>query len=433
MDIEKKLVENNELKKIYNIILPVELINSKINDEAKKMQQNYKLDGFRVGKVPIDLIKKKETEPLFFRTSDNLINKLIFDIVDENKYELALQPKVDIKIMENNKDIEFTVIYELLPNIPDIDFKKIKLDQYKINIGDEEINESINKILSTYKKWIKKEGKAEIGNSVKINFLGKINGEEFAGGKGEDYQLELGSHSFIDNFEEQLVGKKIDDEILVNVTFPDNYHQSSLAGKPATFEVKILEVLQSENNELNDEFVKSTFNIENVEKFKEVITKELEKTYNILSKNKIKSKLFKELENTFDFAVPEGILNEQFEQLKKDAEKSNLNNNKKEDINEEALKKEANNMIKIGLILSKIGKEKGIVVSDNEITEEIMKNAMSMPGYEKMFIDFYKKNKQAVENLKGQILEDKVLDYIINNIDKNEISINIKEFEKLTE
>lgn len=145
--------------------------------------------------------------------------------------------------MDEDKDVNFIVTYELMPEIPVTKLDEIKVDEYDIIVDDENINKSINKILKDNKKWVKKEAEAELNDSVRIDFLGKIDGEEFSGGKCDDYQLELGSHSFIDTFEDQLVGKKEGDEVVVNVVFPDNYHKTSLAGKPAVFEVKVLEVL----------------------------------------------------------------------------------------------------------------------------------------------------------------------------------------------
>ncbi len=430
MAIKKNIINDSELKKEFDVILPVEIITTSIDERAKKIQQRYKLDGFRPGKVPLDLIKKREKEELFYRGIEELINDTANDIAEEYAYELALRPKVDIKVMDEDKDVNFTVIFELMPEMPIMNLDEIKVDEYNVVVEDKNIDESIEKILKDHKKWTKKEAEAKLNDSVRINFLGKIDGEEFNGGKCDDYQLELGSHSFIDTFEDQLVGKKEGDEVIVNVVFPDNYHKTSLAGKPAVFEVKVLEVLEPEDAVLDDNFAKTNFNVDNVEEFKKIVKKELENTFSKLSKENLKSKIVKEIEN-LQFPIPEGILEERFRGLKTNKEKENLRKDITEEINEDELKKEAEKVSRVGLMLSKIAQKEKIEVTDNEITEQIMKSAMAMPGYEKMVVDFYRKNRQALESIKNQILEEKILDYIAEKASKNEIQISVEDFEKI--
>lgn len=431
MTIVKKLISDGELKKEFDVILPIDMVKSSLDEEATKIQKNYRLDGFRPGKVPVDVIKSREKENLFYRVCENLINDTTFNISEENKYELALQPKVDIKVLEEDKDINFVATFEIMPKIPVNDYKNIKLDFYKVSIGDDDVEKSTKKILDGHKNWTKKDGSAELKDSVKIDFVGKIDGVEFDGGKGENYQLELGSHSFIDNFEDQLVGKKAGDEVSVKVNFPDNYHRSALAGKPAVFEVKINEVLSPEPAVLNDEFVNKYFGASNAEEFRNILRKELENTYTNLSRDKLKDGIIKYIEDKIIFPVPEGILNERFDRFKTEEEKANLKNGNKEAINEEKIKKDAENASRVGMFLSKLGKDENINITEEEITEEIMKSASSMVGYEKMIIDFYKKNRQALENLKNQLLEEKILNFIVDNIEKNEIDISVDEFENI--
>lgn len=431
MEIKKTLTIDDELKKEYNIIIPNQKVSEEIDKIAKDLQKDYKLNGFRPGKIPLEVIKKRENTYIFGKASDNLINGFVFDFANDNKYELASQPSVNIKIMEDGKDIEFSVIYELLPNIDNIDLKSIEINKYKISVEEDDINKSIEKILENYKKWNIKNGVAELGNSVKIDFLGTINGEEFPGGKAENFQLELGSHSFIDNFEDQIVGKNVDDEFEVNVTFPDDYHKSSLAGKPAVFKVKVLEVLEAEKKYLDDEFVKSIFGIENVDKFKEIIIKELEKTYENFSNQRAKFDIIEILSAMKDFSLPENLFKKQYDILLNTKQKDNLKNSKIDAIDEEVIKKETERFVKISILLSKIGKDNNIEVTDDEITNFVMKQATSNPGHEKEIINYYKNTPQALARVRDQITEDKVLNYIIDNATKNYINITIDKFEKL--
>jgi trigger factor len=430
MEVKKEIVEDSELKKEFNVTIPLELINSKVEKETTDRLKTYRLDGFRVGKVPLEIFKKKEGDYLFVTVAEKAIGEAVFDILKQNDYNLTIQPAVTIKTMEIDKDVEFKVKYELMPTVSDVDFSKIKLNKYNVIIGENRINRAIDEVLLFHKKWVKKDDVAVLGDSVKINFIGRVDNVEFDGGKGENYQLELGSHSFIDTFEEQLVNKKEGDEVLVNVTFPENYHKSSLAGKAAVFEVKVLEVLKSEKNELNDDFVKSNFGAENVEKFKELLTKELENSYNNVVREGLRREIFDKLDALYDFALPEEVITEQFKIDVEKIEKENLRLNKNEKIDEEKVRKEARKLVKITYILHDIAVKNKITVNEDELTLKIMNMAMSMPGYEKMFIDYYKKNEKGMNIIRNQILEDKIVDLIIEKSDKNEISISDEEFEK---
>lgn len=431
MEVKKTLLTDQELKKEYEVTIPKEIVILKADEEILEIQKTYKLNGFRSGKVPVNIIRDKEWVYIFDKACRNAVNETTQKLIEENGYDLSARPDVSIETMKDNEDVKFKVVYELLPEIETIDLDKVKIDKYEITIGESDIEKSIKKLLSTYRDWKKKEGTAELGNSVKIDFTGTINGEEFEGGKAEGYQLELGSHSFIDNFEEQVVGKTAGDIVDVNVTFPDNYHKSSLAGKPAIFKVKVLEVLEASDKELTDEFVKSTFGTENVEKFKELIQKELTTKCENATMALAREKVVDSLAGMIDFNLPEKMVNEQFKNLRSNKQKENIRNSITDPINEEELKKEAKKIVKANLIISRIGKDNDITTSDSEVTQAIMKNVMSMPNYEKQIIDFYKKNYSAVIALKEDINRTKILDFIVGKVNKNVINTTIDEFEKM--
>lgn len=432
MEVKKTLLTDQELKKEYEVTIPKEIVILKADEEILEIQKTYKLNGFRPGKVPVNIIRDKEWVYIFDKACRNAVNETTQKLIEENGYDLSARPSVSIETMKDNEDVKFKVTYELLPEIEAIDLAKINIDKYKIVIGESDIEKSIKKLLSTYRDWKKKEGAAELGNSVKIDFVGTINGEEFEGGKAEGYQLELGSHSFIDNFEEQIVGKLAGDSFDVNVTFPTNYHKSSLAGKPAVFKVKVIEVLEASEKELTDEFVKSTFGAENVEKFKELVQKELVTKCENATMALVREKIADSLVGMTDFNLPEKMVDEQFKNLRSNKQKENLRNSITDPIDEKELRKEAEKLVKTNLIISKIGKDNDITTSDSEVTQAIMKNVMSMPGYEKQIVDFYKKNYGAVLALKEDMNRVKILDFIVDKANKNIINTTIDEFENMT-
>ena len=418
MKIDKVL--DDKLEKSFEVVIPIADIKEKMKAEAEKKQKDYRLDGFRVGKVPVTEIMKREKTPLFYQSSDELINDLVNNIVEENNYELSSQADIDFVNFKENEDITLKINLELVPDVGDIDLNKIDLVTYKVDIDDEIVQDAFKKAIDRSRKLTKTEKSAENDDTVNINFEGFVNGEAFNGGKGENFKLKIGSHTFIDGFEEQLIGKKAGDKVDVNVKFPDNYHKSQLAGKDALFKVEVLEVLTPDDAEIDDNFIKNNFGVDTIEKFKELLKKELGNSYSTASFNKAKERLIDELDKKFDFELPKKLLSRRIESLKKYRK-----NDKEEDI-----EKEARKTLKCGFILTSIADKNNIKVSNSEITEAVMREASRYAGREKQIIDMYK-NKNMLEMLNSQILEDKIMRYIFDNIPKNEKTITTEEFENI--
>lgn len=433
-----KKVSDKDLELKFEISVSVDELKQEMEKEAEKQQKTLKIDGFRKGKVPLSVIKNKYSALILSESAENLVENTINKIIDENKYALISRPKIEIKTLESDKDFEFTATLELYPEIPAIDYKKMKLEKEKVEISDKEIEESQKRILKNFLQWVEQENtyKAEKGDKVNINFLGKIDGKPFDGGKAENYDLELGSKSFIDTFEDQLIGAKTGDEITVKVSFPENYHSKELAGKPATFDVKINSVSTPGEQEVNDEFIKKNLNIENLEKFHEMIKKELTSIYERGSKNKIKNAIFEWLKKNVKIELPKTIVDEEFNrqwaEVERDLSKNpnKFKDEKEKEEEKDKIRKEAEESIKLGLILSQIGKENNIQVQETEIIEEIRKRAASMPGQEQMFVDFYLKNKTALNQITGSILEDKVIDFIADKADTKEVVVSVEDLKK---
>ncbi|MDR2778021.1 MAG: trigger factor [Rickettsiales bacterium] len=434
MEARKILIRDSKLKKEFDISIPKDLIAPEVDRAISQRQKNYKLDGFRIGKVPLDIVKKREYVNCFLSTVDNFIGKLVFDLASENNYKLALKPKINFKILEPDGDvIELSVIYELAPEIENIDFKTIKLDRLKVLIGENDVDRSIENILAHYKNFVKRDGAAQLGDKVLINFSGTIDGDSFPGSYAEDFWLELGSRTMIDNFEEQIVDKNTGDEFTVEVTFPLNYHKSSMVGKTAIFEVKLLDILRAEKVTVTDEFLKNNFAVESTEKFREIIRAELTKNYSRYSKKLIKNMLFSYLDKNMAFDLPESLVEEHYSDLLEFRKKYNLRNSLEDSIDEEILKREAISEVKISLLLSKISSENNITVSNSEITGEIMKEATDRPGHEIEIINFYKDRPKSVDSIRNMILEDKTVDFILNSANLKNKEITIEELLKFGE
>lgn len=434
-----KKISDKNLELEFEIKVPLDEFNQEMNKELEKQQKTLKIDGFRKGKVPLNVIKNKYSALILSETAENLVEKTINQIIDENKYNLISRPQIEVKVLEIDKDFEFKATLNLFPEIPEIKYEKIKLKKQKAEVNDEEINKAKDRILKNFAKWVEqdKEYQAKNGDKVKIDFLGKLKGEPFEGGKGENYDLELGSKSFIDTFEDQLLGKKAGDEVEVKVTFPKNYHSEKLAGQPAVFEVKVHSVSTAEKQDITDEFVKENLGLESIEKLNETITKELTSLYTKTTRNKLKEDIFEWLKKNVKVELPKKIVEEEFNRQWAQAERDMKNNpnkfkdDKEKDKKKKEVEQNAEESIKLGLILSEIGKKNNIQVQEAEVIEEIRQRASAMPGQEQMIVDFYLKNKPALNQITGSLLEDKVVDFIVSKANTEEVILTPDELMKI--
>lgn len=438
-EIQIKNTLDKKLKKVYQILVPYAVLDTKIDKVVSDIKKNYKMAGFRTGQVPNNIIKQKYEPSIMADESEKIINETSKKIVSDNNLKLALTPKVEVKVFEPKKDFEYVVTMEIFPQIPEIDLRKIKVSRKEVVIEKSDIDDFINKIAKNFRKWNKQEGiyKAKKGDSVNIDYVGKIDKEVFEGGSSKGYQLELGSKSFIDDFEEQLIGKKAGDEVRVKVKFPKEYQNAKYAGKAAEFEVKINSVLCAENPQLTDEFVKTNFGLESFIKLEEIAKEQVENNYKMLARNLFKKDLFDFLNKKYDFDLPEGLIEEQFQNIWKEVEeelKTNpdkFKNEKEQEKAKEENRKLAEKMIRNGIILSDLSEKNKITVSNDDLLAEINKKAAQFRGQEQMVAQYYQKNPSAIQGLKGQILEEKAIDFILEKAEIEVKKISVKEFDKL--
>lgn len=422
MEVSIKNIADNKLKKEYEITVPYKMVEAKIDENIAKIRVNLKLDGFRKGQVPEDVIKQKYGKSIMADESDKIVSETIKNLISENKFKPALPPKIDVKTFEENKDLEITAAIELYPEVPKIDLKKIKVAKRTPDVTAKDVDEAMEKLLGYYKNWEEKDDnyRAKKGDAVNIDYVGRIDGEEFEGGAAQGHQLEIGSKSFIDNFEDQLVGKRQDDESVVKVKFPKDYHNAEFAGKAAEFEVKVNKVLTVKAQEVNDDFVKKTFGIDSKGKLDDEVRNQVKGNYEDISRNLFKKDLFDYLNKKHTFELPEGLVEEQTNLLWADVEqelKANPDKFKNEKEQQKAKDKKsemAQRMIRCGMILNELAQENKIEVTNEDVNQEISKILARYPGQDKQVLEYYQKNASAIQQLKGSIIEEKTIDYILN-------------------
>ncbi|OPZ77286.1 MAG: Trigger factor [Alphaproteobacteria bacterium ADurb.Bin438] len=426
---------NEGLKREYGIVVPNEDIATKVAVKLEEIATKVSLPGFRPGKAPKDLIKKKYEEAVSSEVAEEEINKAVDQIIKEKSLKPAYRPDINVESYKFGTDLSFELSLEVIPEIEIKPFDNITLDKFVVEISDKEIDERIEFFANRQKEYKNSDsqGPVKTGDVVLIDFVGSTGGVEFKGGKGEDYDLEIGSNSFIPGFEDQLVGAKVGDIVDVNVDFPKEYHAKDLAGKPALFKVTVKAIREAVKVEINDEFAKK-FGQESLESLKKMVRESISHDYEMSSKMALKKRLLDALSNEYDFEVPSKLKEMEFGAIWKqieDAKAKGQLDEEDKDKSDEELKAEyqdiAERRVRLGILMAEIGEANQIKVEQKDLNKAIFEEASRYRGYEQQVIEQYTKNPRLIEGLKAPIFEEKVVDFIISKVKLNESKVSKEE------
>jgi len=430
-----KEVKSEGLSREYNLTIKAEAFNAEVDKKLKKIAQTASMAGFRAGKVPFGMIKKKYQGNAMSEALDDVIKNGVNELLKEKNLRPVFTPDVDLKKFEEGKDIEFNVTMEIMPDIEIKDFSGIKIEKPVADVPNEEIEKALNYMAESHRDSVKvEEDRATVkGDIAVIDFVGSIDGVEFPGGKGEAYPLEIGSGSFIPGYEDQLIGKKAGEVVNVKATFPENYHAKDLAGKEALFVTTIKEIREVKKTEINEDFAK-TMGAESLDKLKESVKERIAQDYENATKMKLKRALLDALDKAYKFDVPAKLVDMEYDAIVKQYENAKKNNQLDEDEKskkEEDLLKEYKDIavrrVKLGLLLAEVGNNAKVEVNQDDINKAIMNEAQRYPMQAKAIFDFYLKNKQAIERLRTQVYEEKVIDYVLSKVELKEKKVSVEE------
>lgn len=408
------------------IEVPAEEFTKAITNAYNKQKSKFSVPGFRKGKVPQTYIEKMYGAAVFYEDAANeLINEYYPKEIENCELEITSNPEIDVEQIEKGKNFIFTAKVATKPEIKVGEYKGVEIEKVPSEVTEDEVMAEILKTQKENSRSISVEDRpAKMDDEVTINFEGFMDGEAFEGGKGEDYKLTLGSHSFIDTFEDQIVGKSIGDKFDVNVTFPEDYHVDDLAGKPAVFKVELLSINEIELPELDDEFASEVSSFETYADYKEDVKKILEVKKEREVKREKQNRIMEKLAETAEVEIPEPmiaynqerIFNEfaqnmmyqglQMEQYLK------LMNTTKEDMLER-VKPDAIGRIKSGLILEAIVDAENITATDEEVDEEIQNMAASYQMEPEKIKELM--GDKEMESLKKDVASRKALDFLVEN------------------
>ncbi len=433
---------NEGLKRGYTITIAASLIAERIEGEVSKIAPQVRMPGFRPGKVPANLVKKMHGPALHNEALQTVIREAMDKLVADNQLRPAMQPAVSLgEGYEEGKDAELTISLEVLPVIEAPALDGLKLEKLVVPVSDEQVTEAIERIAAGAKSFVdaKKGKKAENGDQVVVDFVGKVDDVAFEGGSAEDVAIELGAGRFIPGFEEQLVGVKVDEERQLKVTFPADYPAENLKGKDATFDVTVKAVKVAGETKLDDDFAKN-LGLESLEQLQGLLRGQLEQETAGLTRTQMKRQLLDLLAAGHDFAVPPSMVEAEFGQIWQQLVQEAGNEEDPEaavkelEAEKDDYRRIAERRVRLGLLLSEIGQANGVEVSQQEMSMLLSQAAQQYrPEDRQRFIDYVRSEPLAAAQLRAPLYEDKVVDFLFDKAEVTERTVTREELQAAIE
>ena len=436
---------NKGLKRGYEFTVAADVYNKSLDAKIEEIKKTIKVDGFRPGKVPNNIIMQKHGEAINAEVLNAVVNENVSKIIQENKHRPVSQPKVDFKNEKDNKPNEdkvFKIEFELFPEIEIAKFDKIEIESTSVKLDKKEIDKRIEMIAKSQRTYKEKpdDYKSKKDDSILLDYEGTIDGKNFDGGKAENQTIVLGSGRYIKDLEDGLVGCKKGDKKNVKVKFPADYNAKELQNADAVFQCEIKKVSSPEESKVNDELAKS-MGAENLKDLKSKVETQMSTEYSDLTKNLDKKNLFEKLQETHKFELPENLVETEFNGLKEkylhseqpvsDNHKKEIKDHKLSVENEKKFKEDANNRIQLGLILQEIGKANSIQVTGDEMNKALYEYAANFRGQEQKVIDYYKNNQEAAMQFQAPLYENKIVDFILSKVKLKTKELDVDSFIKI--
>lgn len=434
------------LKRGYTVVVAAADIETKRAARLANLAKTLTLPGFRPGKIPPTVVRQRYGTAVNAEVLEESVSEATQQVLTERGLRPALQPKIDVVSLDPSggadKDLEFKVELELLPEITLPDFGVIQLTRMKVEPPAEAVDKALadiaqrNRTLEAITPEELGDRGAAQGEVLTVDYVGRTDGAEFPGGTGKDIEVEIGGSGFIPGFSEQLEGMKPGESRTIEVTFPAEYGNPALAGKAASFEVTAHTLSRAVVPALDDELAKK-LGFDDLAALRETITRRFQVEYDQMARLRLKRQLLDALADVTQFASPEGLVEQEFSQiwqrLEADRKEGRLDDDDK-DKDEETLKADyraiAERRVRLGLLLAEIGRVNSITVAPDEMTRAMRAEAMRYPGQEQQIFEFFRQNPRAADTLRGPLFEEKVIDFILELAKVEEKTVTPEELAK---
>lgn len=429
------------LKREIEIVVPASDLEARLQTRLFEAKDKVQLKGFRPGKVPVAHLRKMYGKSLMAEIVNEILNETPGSVMAERKERAAMRPEIAMsedegeaeKVLNGQSDFKFTLSYETLPQFDVKETSGIKIERPIVEVSDAEVDEQVERLAENARTYEEKDGAAETGDKVTIDFVGKIDGEPFEGGAAEDADLVIGSNRFIPGFEDQLIGAVKGGEKLVEVTFPEDYGAAHLAGKLATFDVTVKQVQGPTETAIDDEMAKK-LGLESLDKLKEIVRDQIQSQYGMATRQKVKRQLLDALDKDYDFDLPEKLVLAEFDNIWNQVQRELTESGKSfedEDTTEEKARAEyrrlAERRVRLGLVLSEIGEKAGVQVGEEELQRALFEQMRRFPGQEQEILKMFQENPEAIQSIRAPLYEEKVVDHLLAQVDVTDKTVTKEE------
>jgi trigger factor len=430
------VLKSEGLTKEIEVTIPASDISRTMDRELVEYGKRVKVDGFRKGKIPMQVLKTKYGKMLLGEVLDKTIQEATNKVIKDQDIRPALQPKIELKdgeTFDEGKDLTYIMKVDVLPTFAIMDLAKVAVEKPVAKVDAKAVTDTLERIAKSNRSFTKVEEDRGLkkGDVAVVDFHGALkDGTSLPGMSGHDMNVEIGSGQLIPGFEEQLVGQKVGAHAHVDVTFPEDYGVKELAGKPAMFHVDIKEIREPGETKIDEELAKK-LRFESLDKLKETIEKEITEDYDQFTKMKLKRALLDVLDENHAFDLPQGMIDLEFEQITQQMEREKeQQGGKLSDEERENLKAIAERRVRLGLVLAEIGRDNKIDVSRDELYKAIHAEARKYPGQEAQVLEFYSKNPKVIESFRAPLYEEKVIDFILTKAKVDEKVVSLEDLMK---
>ena len=432
---------NEGLKRAFRITIPAKDIDARVDQELKSIAPQVRMPGFRPGKVPANLVRKMHGPALEQQALQTAVQEGVQKLMDEQKIRPAMQPSVELEEGGIGKDAVVKVEVEALPEVPETELEGLKIERLRVEPSDAMLDEAVMRLAEGQKSFDPAPAKqvARKGDLLIIDFEGKVDGEPFEGGKGEGMSIEIGSGRLIPGFEDQLVGAKANDQLVVKVAFPEDYPVAYLKGRDATFDVTVNEVQVPREVKADDAFAQS-MGLEGIDQLRGLLKSQVEQELGGLTRTHMKRQLLDQLAASYDFPVPQSMVDAEFDQIWRQLDHEASHESDPEaaraemEKDREEYRSIAERRVRLGLLLSEIGQKAGVQVSQQEMNQLIAQAAQQYKAEDRQrFADYVRQDPMAAAQLRAPLFEDKVVDHLFGKAEISERVVTREELEAAIE
>jgi trigger factor len=422
---------NEGLKRELRIVVPASELDGRLVTRLEEIKDQVRIKGFRPGKVPVEHLRRLFGRSTMAEILQNVLNETTRQTLRDRGERAAVQPEIDLpedeaeaeKVLSGEADLAYSMKYEVLPKIEPKSFKGVKIERPVLSVSDADVEEEVRRFADAMRTFGAKDGPAVAGDQVRLSYVGKIDGTPFPGGSDEDAVIRIGSNQFIPGFEEQLIGVKNGESRTLEVTFPADYAAKQYAGKAATFDVTVKEVMAPGEVQLDDALAKQV-GVESIEKLREAVRKQLESRYGEMARQRAKRQVLDRLDEMHTFELPGTMVAQEFDniwrQISGDMQQEGRTF-ETEGTTEEAAREEyrkiAERRVRLGLVMAELGERNKIEVTEEEVQRALAAQLRQVPGQEQQYYDYYRKNPDALVALRAPIFEEKVVDFLLELAD----------------